>query len=386
MEFRILGPVEVIDRGQQLPRGGGKQRALLAALLVHANHVVSNDLLIDWLWGERPPDTAQAALHVHVSQLRKVLGAGHVLTEPAGYRIRVPPEDLDAMRFEQWIAVGSGDRSSSLREALALWRGPALGEFNHQPFAEGEAARLEELRLSTLEERIDDDLSLGRHREVIGELEALVRKQPLRERLRGQLMLALYRCGRQAEALASYRDTRDLLVEELGIDPSPALQELERQILKQDPALTAPLHEGGAARAAADLQMPREERKTVSVVFADLVGFTSRTERLDPEDVNALVSPYYLRLRAELERYGGRVEKFVGDAVMALFGAPVAHEDDAERAVRTGLRVLEAVAELNKEAAVLDLAVRIRVNTGEAVVALQARPEEGESMAAGAVV
>src|SRR5207302_60922 len=147
------------------------------------------------------------------------------------------------------------------------------------------------------------------------------------------------------------------------------------------PALTAPLHEGEAARAAADLQMPREERKTVSVVFADLVGFTSRTERLDPEDVNALVSPYYLRLRAELERYGGTVEKFVGDAVMALFGAPVAHEDDTERAVRAALAIRDWLAEQGD-----DLQARIAVNTGEALVRLGASPSEGEGMAVGDVV
>jgi DNA-binding SARP family transcriptional activator len=243
VEFRILGPLEVVEDGSPLALGGARQRALLALLLTHANEVVSTDRLIDELWGERAPNAARNALQYHVSRLRKLLGGAHaVVTKEPGYLIRVGPDELDLLRFER--LVEEGQRSSPetaarlLREALALWRGPALADVAHEPFAQSEILRLEDLRLVALERRIDADLELGRDAEIVAELEALVREHPLRERVRAQLMLALYRSGRQAEALEVYRQTRRLLVDELGIEPSPALHELERAILDQDPALS----------------------------------------------------------------------------------------------------------------------------------------------------
>ncbi len=239
MEFRILGPLEVGDRGLIVGLGG-KPRVLLAMLLVKANEVVSAERLIDGLWGERPPETAKAALQMHVSQLRKLLGAERIETRAPGYRLRVSADESDVGRFEQLLGEGGAERAERLREALALWRGPALAEFQYESWAQGEIARLEELRASALEERLEADLAAGRHAQLLPELEALVREQPLRERPRGQLMLALYRCGRQAEALDAYQQTRRLLVEELGIEPGGELRQLYTQILNQDPALAPP--------------------------------------------------------------------------------------------------------------------------------------------------
>jgi predicted ATPase/DNA-binding SARP family transcriptional activator len=244
MEFRILGPLEVSDGERSIPLGGAKQRALLAVLLLHANEVVSTDRLIDDLWGEHPPETASTALQGYVSRLRKVLGAEALVTQAPGYVLQVDGHDFDLDRFhallDQARESGAAVAAERLREALALWRGPALADFSFEAFAQEEIARLEELRLATLEERLEADLSLGRHAEVVGELEGLVGRHPLRERLRAQLMLALYRSGRQAEALDAYHDARRALTEELGIDPSRALQELERRILRQDPSLDLP--------------------------------------------------------------------------------------------------------------------------------------------------
>jgi DNA-binding SARP family transcriptional activator len=243
MEFRILGPLEVVEQGRPLALGGARQRALLALLLTRPNEVVSTDRLIDELWGEQAPKTAANALQYHVSRLRKLLSSNNVIvTKEPGYMIRVEPDELDLLRFER--LVEEGQRSSPeaaarlLREALALWRGPALADVAHESFAQREILRLEELRLVALERRIDADLALGRDAELVAELEALVREHPLRERPRAQLMLALYRSGRQAEALEVYRQTRRLLVDELGLEPSPALHELEQAILHQDPELT----------------------------------------------------------------------------------------------------------------------------------------------------
>jgi DNA-binding SARP family transcriptional activator len=245
VEFRILGPLEVVERDRLLPLGGSRQRALLALLLTRPNEVVSSDRLIDELWPSAPPQNAANALQYHVSQLRKVLGGSDaIVTQPPGYMIRVRQNELDLLRFERLVheaehaAPEAGARL--LREALDLWRGPPLAEVAHQSFAQAEIVRLEELRLRALELRLEAELALGRHRELVGELEALVRQNPLRERLRAALMRALYGAGRQAEALEVYRQTRTMLVDELGIEPSPALQELERAILRQDPALVGP--------------------------------------------------------------------------------------------------------------------------------------------------
>ncbi len=244
MEFRILGPLEVISDGQALDLGGAKQRALLAVLLIHPNQVVSRDRLIDALWEESPPDTARKALQVHVSRLRAQLGRDRIATRPPGYAIRVEPGELDADRFEG--LAGEGGRR--LVDALALWRGPPLADVADARFARQEIGRLEERRLAVLEERIEADLALGRHTELIAELESLAAEQPLRERLRALLMVALYRSGRQAEALAVYPDARRTLVDELGIDPGPELRDLHQRMLNQDPAFDV---HGGAVESAA---------------------------------------------------------------------------------------------------------------------------------------
>jgi DNA-binding SARP family transcriptional activator/tetratricopeptide (TPR) repeat protein len=367
LEFRVLGPLEVLERGRRLPLPGAKQRALLAVLCLHANEVVSSDRLIDALWADDPPQSPQAALQYHVSQLRKLLGPERIETRPPGYVLRLSGEELDLARFERL------HEEARFAEALALWRGPALADFEYTEFARGEIARLEELRLAALEERIEADLEHGRHAEVVGELEALVHAQPLRERPRARLMLALYRCGRQAEALALYKDTRELLVGELGIEPGEELQQLERQILNQDPSLLPVEEEPEPAAPAA----PREERKVVTALVCELRGATVA----DPEDLRALLAPLHVRLRAELERHGGTVEQVVGNAVVAAFGAPVAHEDDPDRAVRAALAVRDWIAEQPT-----DVQVRIGIGTGEALVRLDPGPDGGEGTAAGEVV
>src|SRR3989454_6242455 len=253
MEFRILGSLEVWSDQRRLPLGGSKQRMLLAVLLLHRNEVVSIDRLVEELWTGRPPATAVKVVQVYVSQLRKALGGRRtpsdaedvLVTRAPGYLLRVGRDELDADRFERLVeegrrVLGAGSprlATRTLLEALALWRGPALADFALDSFAQTEIARLEEVRVSALADRIDADLALGRHEELVSELEALVAENPLRERLRGQLMLALYRASRQADALEVYRQTRELLRVELGLEPSKALQLLERSILQQDAAL-----------------------------------------------------------------------------------------------------------------------------------------------------
>jgi len=248
MEFRILGPFEAFRRGEPLEVGAGKQQALLALLLLRSGEVVSTDRLVDALWEEDPPASAVNSVHVYVSQLRKALGDGRLATRGRGYLLALEPEQLDLGRFERLLGEGRAllagaepERAAeTLRAALALWRGPPLSDFASEPFAQREIARLEELRLAALEERIEADLALGRHGELVPELEALVREQPLRERLRAQLMLALYRSGRQAEALDAYQQARRLLAEELGLEPGRTLQELESAILRQEAQLDSP--------------------------------------------------------------------------------------------------------------------------------------------------
>src|SRR5262245_17941839 len=208
MEFRLLGALEVLgDDGAPVQLGGKRPRALLALLLLHVNEPVSTDRLIDGIWGESPPASAQGALQVHVHALRKALGPDRILTRSPGYLVRVEPGELDCDRFEQLVAAGQP------HDALELWRGPALADVAYEPFAQADAERLEESRLAALEARIDADLAAGRHASLAGELDALAASHPHRERLRGQLILALYRSGRQADALAAYRDARSALDE-----------------------------------------------------------------------------------------------------------------------------------------------------------------------------
>jgi DNA-binding SARP family transcriptional activator/streptogramin lyase len=248
MEFRLLGPIEVLRESRPIPLGGAKQRALLGLLLLHANEIVSRDRLIDELWGDRPPGTAGHSLDVQISRLRKIFGPEVLLTRSGGYVLQADQESIDAHRFQRLLekgrranAEGAFDEAlHALREALGIWRGPAFAELTYEAFARTEIERLEELRLVATEERIEAELALGRHDTLIPELEALTAKHPLRERLRGQLMLALYRAGRQAEALRVYSDTRKRLVDELGIEPGHALRELEQAILQQDPELAPP--------------------------------------------------------------------------------------------------------------------------------------------------
>jgi DNA-binding SARP family transcriptional activator/streptogramin lyase len=261
MDFRILGPVEVIKGGRRVALGPRKQRALLVLLLLHVNEVVSRDRLIDDLWGERAPETAATSLHGYVSQLRKLLEEGNgaeptlLLTRAPGYRLALDPEQVDLNRFELLARRGKRElavddaaaAAATLAEALSLWRGPPLAEFDSAPFTLAESLRLEELRVAALEDRIEADLALGRHRELVEELEMLAREYPYRERLDGQLMLSLYRSGRQAEALEAYRQTRHRLVEELGLEPGRELQELEQAILTHNPSLQAPPHPAAGA-------------------------------------------------------------------------------------------------------------------------------------------
>jgi DNA-binding SARP family transcriptional activator/ABC-type transport system substrate-binding protein len=239
MEFRVLGPLEVVGDEGPISLGGGKQRALLALLLLHANEVVSRDRLLDELWRERAHEAGHS-LDVQVARLRKALPPDRLLTRAGGYVLRVEPGELDSQRFEELLQQGRADGDlSRLREALALWRGQAYADVAYEDFARLESARLEELRLATVEARIDAELASGRADALIPELEQLTARHPLRERLRGQLMLALYRSGRQVEALQVYADVRKRLVDELGLEPGPQLQQLERAILRQDPSLEA---------------------------------------------------------------------------------------------------------------------------------------------------
>src|SRR4051794_23104427 len=533
MEYRVLGPLEALGSEGPLPLGGAKQRALLALLLLNANHVVSRERLIDELWGEDPPETAVTSVQVYVSRLRKLLPDGSLVTRPPGYVLEVEPEYVDLLRFERLVKDGraslaAGDpihAADTIREAIGLWRGPALTEFAAEPFAQVEAGRLDDLRVAALEERIDADLQLGRHAELTGELEVLITSHPHREHLRAQLMLALYRAGRQSESLEVYRNLRATL-DEIGIEPGESLQQLERQILNHDPEIDAPalpiaeatapatplerkrvtvlfaalaatneleedpeqtaaffdrLHDeataeieaaggtvekglvgallatfageehaaqaanaalatrrrltrafgealslrvalesgdvvvgrdsiamgapvaasarlvglaqpgdivvghrtGQALEAAFELRehgrahvlvgpraqsVPREVRKTVTVLFSDLVDSTQLGQDLDLEALSVLMSEYFRAMEAVVARHGGIVEKFVGDAVMAVFGVPVLHEDDALRAVRAAAEMRDSLAALNERFEAswgVRLQGRIGINSGE---------------------
>ena len=355
LEFRLLGPLEARVENRLLPLGGVRQRGLLALLLLRANEVVSRDRLIDELWRDHAPETAANALAALVSRLRRVLPSDVLVTRAGGYEAQVDREAIDLYRFQQLAEDGShalaaGDPAGAadlLRSGLALWRGSALADFTYEPFAEPVILRLEELRLAAVENRIDADLALGRHGELVGELQSLVLEHPLRERLRGQLMLALYRSGRQAEALEVYRDGRHALLDELGIDPSPALQELEQAILRQDRGVRAPEPVSTADSAppiAAHHEQPAAgEMRPVTILFADIVGSAALAERLAPDEVFGLIGGCVTLMSLAVEEYGGTVQAYEGDSICVYFGVPSAHKDDPERAARAALRILELV-------------------------------------------
>jgi DNA-binding SARP family transcriptional activator len=286
MEIRILGPLEVSDDGRVVELGAGRQRALLALLALHVPEIVATDRLIEELWGGSPPPTAAKALQNLVSQLRRSLGADSIATRPPGYSLRLDADDLDARRFERLAAEGHrlleedpGRARQTLLEALGLWRGRALADFAYEDFAQSKIMRLEELRLGAIEDRIDADLATGRATELVPELEPLVSAHPLRERLRGQLMLALYRSGRQADALEVYRSGRRLLDQELGLKPDDELQRLERAILNHDPLLESPVVAGAKRSSVA----PRRRA-------------SSRTQPAVPPDSVAVIDPQRSRV------------------------------------------------------------------------------------------
>jgi DNA-binding SARP family transcriptional activator len=313
VEFRILGPLEVVKDGETIKLGGTRQRTVLALLLTNANNPVSVDRLIDALWGAHPPRASENALQYHVSQLRKLLGDGEtIVTRDPGYLIRVAPNELDLSRFEQLVEEAGRvppDRAAGLlREALDLWRGLPLADLAHEDFAQPEIRRLEEIRLATLERRLEADLALGRHAELIPELEMLVREYPLRERPRAALMQALYGAGRQADALTLYRETRQKLVEELGIEPSPALQELERAILRQDPTL-APQREALRSERAILVIADKGDRLDDLLAIAEPLARRPARELilarfLSSDDELPIASAALAERRAELVRRG----------------------------------------------------------------------------------
>lgn len=314
LSFRILGPLELRRDGALVTLRAAKQRALLAVLLLNRSGI-SRDALIDVLWGERPPAGARNTLQVYVSSLRRALGRGAIETTPTGYRLHLETERLDADVFEHLLRSGSdasasGDAAAAaetLAEALALWRGRALADFRYEAFAQAEAGRLEELRLVCLEEKIDAELALGRHAALVAELEAIIVEHPLRERLRGQLILALYRSGRQSDALEAYQAARRMLADELGLEPSPELQELQRLILAHDASLAPPV-------------LAKERLSgTVTFMFTDIERSTGLLKRLGRERYAELVALHQVLLREAFAAHRGEEIDSQGDEFFVAF-------------------------------------------------------------------
>ena len=354
--FRILGPIEVdLEDGSSAAVPRGRALSFLALLLVHRGDAVHLDRVVDELWTGSGPKNAKNAVHVVASRLRAALGDGTVVSEAGAYALRLPPGALDADQFEERFRRGREtlaegepfEAAEGLAQALGLWRGEALAEVRDVRFAQPEISRLEDLRLDCLSERIDADLALGREAEAAAELEALVAIHPLHERLRGQQMLALYRGGRQADALAAYRAAHEALVDGLGIEPSPELRALQGAILRQDVPPPLPQAPVGADRGA----VARDARRRVTCVFSQP---DDTVADLDPESLRALLERYHDLARAVCERHGGTVTDLRSDAVAAVFGIPTAHEDDPLRAVR-------AAAELGARAGELEIGLGARL-------------------------
>jgi len=374
MQFRILGPVEAIAPGGEALPCSGRQLKLLALLLVDGSHAVPADVAIEALWGDGLPANPPNALQITVSRLRNVLGEESVVRRAGGYELRLGgPDSVDAGRFERLAsegreALGRGeneDAAELLAQALELWRGPALQDVRYEPFATREAERLEELRLTCLAARIDADLALGRHAELVGELQALVAEHPLKESLRGQLMLALYRSGRQADALAAYADARTTLTDELGLEPSPELRALERDILRHR------VDQPARAKAV---------RRELVCVAAE-VRATRDGAPLDPEVLHDVMDSCHDAMEAVAREYGSPLRELRESGMIAAFGAPAAHEDDALRAQRTARALQQRLgaiaATLERERSIV-LEARAGVAAGTALIAEPGRLPRGD--------
>jgi class 3 adenylate cyclase/tetratricopeptide (TPR) repeat protein len=387
MEYRVLGPLEVLAAGgEKLALGGAMQQSVLASLVLRAGQTVALERLIDDLWDE-PPETAARTVQAYVSRLRHELPKGAIESRPGGYRLVLDGGIFDLETFERRaeeghsaLAAGRCEEAGRLlRSALALWRGPALAGLTSEALRR-QAEQLEELRLTALEDRLAADLGCAREAEIVPELKTLVAEHPFRERLRAQLMRALYRSGRPGEALALYRETRRVLVDELGMEPGQELRELEQAILRQDAELEAPTPRRSTAPAEPvpverepRIEQPplREVRKTVTILFCDIVDSTARGESTDPEVMRTRLARFFEQMKTIVERHGGTVEKFIGDAVMAVFGVPRAHEDDALRGCRAAIEMREALPSLGIEG-------RIGLMTGEVVTGTEERLVTGD--------
>lgn len=380
----MLGRLEAREGSRVLHISARKERILLALLLLNVNAVVPSDRLIDDIWGGSPPGTALNTLQAYVSRLRKILGRHRIVTSPPGYVLRASADEVDLARFQALAAAGrvalaNGEATSAaegLRDALALWRGDALSEFQFDPFARGAIARLEEERTAALEDRLDADLALGHHSRLIGELAALVTENPFRERLHMQLMLALYRSGRQAEALSAYRAARETLIAELGIEPSPAVKQLQTAILLQDPSLDpAPLPNSPVFEARDRTTAHGETvRKLVSIVVSDLTTTTTH----DRDGRAALRTRALSRFRQIITTHSGVCIPGYDHDLVGFFGLPTVHEDDAARAIRAAINIhaeaaaLTSAFERNRR---MGFNVRTAVETLE-VISLDGEPIE----------
>jgi DNA-binding SARP family transcriptional activator len=383
MDFSILGSTEVLDGSRRVELPTGRGRSLLALLILHAGEPVAAERIIDELWGEEPPRTAGTVVQGLVSRLRRTLEPGRAKGGPSellktvetGYCLAVQPESVDANRFKRLLDRARDappeERSAMLADALHLWNGPALADFTYEPFAQRAIAALEELKIQAIEDRVEADLSCRRGGDLVPELEEVIAANPFRERLRGFLMIALYRAGRQAEALEAYRRARSLFAEELGLEPGPGLRGLEAAIFRQDPALELQpsARAGERPDAASSSWLPRD-RRTVAVVAVDVAP--AAEPAVDPEALGRL-GALAARVAADaLERHGAHVERLLGDMVMAFFGFPLAHEDDALRAVRAALETRTAVYALNDGPACPEGCrnrMRAGIEIGEVVVA-----------------
>jgi DNA-binding SARP family transcriptional activator len=374
VHIRVLGSLAVEVDGVPVPLGGRRQRALLTLLLIHANRPLPAERLVEELWDEPMPQRAVKRLQVALTRLRRALDAGGVtdvrlVTDPGAYRLQLEPEALDAHVFERLLDEGrraladGGDvrrAATTLRDALALWRGEPLADVAFESFAQAEIKRLNELHVAALEERAEADLALGRHHELVPELEQLVAGHPLRERLRGQLMLALHRAGRTAHALETYREGRRRLADELGLEPGPALRKLEEAILTSDPSLDLA---GARDRPEPVALPPAEERRQVSALVLDL-QWADAVER-DPERLAAAIDLLAAVGADELDAVGGSLESIAPDGLVAAFGARTGLEDHGQRALRAALAVRDRFGSLFGDA----LTVRGGVESGEALVA-----------------